>query len=351
MTEKMKVGIVGCGNISGRYIENSEQFDNFEIASCADIDMAKAEEIGTKYNIPFTTVDALMADPDIEIILNLTNPSAHALVAMGALNAGKSVYNEKPLAIEREDAQAMLDLAKEKGTRIGCAPDTFMGAGLSTCRQAIVDGLIGEPIGGTAFMLSHGMEMWHPNPEPFYKRGAGPLFDIGPYYLTALVSLVGPIKQVAAMTAIPTPERLITSEPLNGTKIKVETPTTVHALLDFQNGVTATLINSFDVWKHNLPRIEIYGTEGTLSVPDPNTFGGDVRVWRKATDQWEDLPLVDQISDRGRGIGLSDMVDGMLHDRPHQASGELAYHVLDAMHAILEAGETGRYVALKSNLV
>src|SRR5215210_783616 len=281
MTQATNVGIVGCGNISGIYLEAGKKWDILNIVACADIDLPRAQAQAAKYGIPKASgVEELLADPSIAIVINLTVPQAHAEVALAALAAGKSVYNEKPLALDRAQAKQMLDLAREQGLRVGCAPDTFLGGGLQTCRKLIDDGMIGEPIGASAFMMSHGPEGWHPNPEFFYQPGAGPMFDMGPYYLTALISLIGPVQRVAASARSTFPTRLIGSEPKKGQIIQVTTPTHIAATLDFANGAIGTIITSFDMWGYNLPRIEIYGSEGSLSVPDPNRYDGPVRLLR-----------------------------------------------------------------------
>jgi len=231
-----KVGIIGCGNISSIYFKSGQTFEILDIVACADLIMdrakAKAEEFGCKA----VTVDQLLADPEIEIVMNLTIPIAHASVAFKAIEAGKSVHNEKPLAITREDGKKMLAMAKAKGVRVGCAPDTFMGGGIQTCGKIIDDGWIGEPIGATAFMTCHGHESWHPDPEFYYKAGGGPMFDMGPYYLTALVALMGPIKRATGSTRITFPERTITSQPKYGTKIKVDVPTHIGGVADGEIG-------------------------------------------------------------------------------------------------------------------
>lgn len=344
--KKTKVGIVGCGNISGIYLKNCQQvFEILEVAACADLVAERARTQAEEFAVPRAcTVEELLADDDIEIVIDLTPPGAHAEVALAALEAGKSVHNEKPLAVTRADARKLLSTAADKGLRVGCAPDTFMGAGLQTCRKLIDDGWIGEPVAATAFMTCHGHESWHPDPEFYYKPGGGPMLDMGPYYLTALVALMGPVKRVTGSTRITFPERLITSRPKSGTKIAVEVPTHVAGVMDFASGAVATIITSFDVWAANLPRIEIYGTEGSLSVPDPNGFGGPVRVRRAGAEGWTDVALTHPYAENGRGIGVADMACGLRSGRGHRASGELAYHVLDVMYAFEDASEQGRHV-------
>lgn len=345
----VNVGVIGCGNISGIYLEAGQKFDILNIVACADIELARAEAQAAKYGIPRAcSVAELLADPTIELVINLTIPAAHGDVALAALEAGKSVYNEKPLAIERADAQRMLALAAEKGLRVGCAPDTFLGGGLQTCRALIDAGVIGMPVAATAFMMSHGPEGWHPNPDFFYQRGAGPMFDMGPYYLTALVSLLGPVQRVTGSARVSFAERKITSQPLSGTMIKVNTPTYVAGLLEFASGPVATLITSFDVWHAELPRIEIYGSLGTLSVPDPNTFGGPVRVRLAGEQAWHEGEITHGYTANSRGLGVADMAYGLRTGRAHRASGALAYHVLDLMHAFHDASREGKHIDVRS---
>jgi len=342
-----KVGIIGCGNISGIYFKAGQTFEAIEITACADLIMDRAKAKAEEFGCRAMTVDELLADPEIEIVMNLTIPVAHAEVAFKAIEAGKSVHNEKPLAITREDGRKMLEMAKAKGVRVGCAPDTFMGGGIQTCIKLIDDGWIGEPIGATAFMLCHGHESWHPDPEFYYKPGGGPVFDMGPYYITALVAMMGPARRVTGSARITFPERTITSQPKYGTKIKVDVPTHVAGVIDFANGAIATIIQSFDVWGHNLPRIEIYGTEGSLSVPDPNGFGGPVRLMRPGGG-WTEVPLSHGYAENSRGIGVADMAYGLRSGRQHRTNGELAYHVLDIMWALHDASDQGRHMILES---
>ena len=242
----------------------------------------------------------------------------------------------------------MLAMASGRGVRVGCAPDTFLGRGIQTAVKLINDGRIGEPVAATAFMTCHGHESWHPDPEFYYKPGGGPMFDMGPYYLTALVNMMGPARRVTGSAQISFPERTITSEPKRGTKITVDVPTHIAGVMDFASGAVATLITSFDVWAANLPRIEVYGAEGSLSVPDPNSFGGPVRLFRPGGDGWQDVPLTHGYAEQNRGIGVADMAYAMRSGRAHRASGELAYHVLDIMHAFHDASDTGRHVELES---
>lgn len=348
--KKVKVGVIGCGNISGIYFKAGQTFRILDIVACADLDMDRARAKAAEHNIPKAcTVKELLDDPEIQIVINLTIPKAHAEVCLAALDAGKNVHVEKPLAITREDGRKILETAKAKGLRVGCAPDTFLGAGIQTCRKLIDDGWIGEPVAATAFMTCHGHESWHPDPEFYYKVGGGPMFDMGPYYLTALVTLMGPVKRVTGAARITFPERTITSAPKYGTKITVDVPTHVTGILEFGSGAIGNIITSFDVWSAQLPRIEIYGTEGTLSVPDPNTFGGPVLVRRKDASQWSEVPLTHGYAENSRGIGVADMAYGLLSGRPHRANGELGYHVLDIMHGIHDAAREGRHRDMASS--
>ncbi len=343
-----KVGIIGCGNISGIYCQNAQKLEAIELVACADLIPERAQAKAAEFGARALGVEELLADPEIEIALNLTIPNAHAEVGFAAIGAGKSVYNEKPLAISREDGKRMLHMANQKGVLVGCAPDTFLGGGIQTCRKLIDDGAIGEPVAATAFMTCHGHESWHPDPEFYYKAGGGPMFDMGPYYLTALVNLMGPVRQVTGSTRITFPTRAITSEPKRGTVVKVDVPTHVVGLLNFASGAIGTIITSFDVWAAQLPRIEVYGSEGSLSVPDPNTFGGPVRVFKAGGKDWQEVALTHGYAENSRGLGVADMAMALRTGRKHRASGELAYHVLDIMHAIHDASKAGSHVDLES---
>jgi predicted dehydrogenase len=345
-----KIGIIGTGTISGIYLKSPTVFPILDMVACADLEMARAQAKAEEYQIEALSVADLLAHPEIEIVINLTIPAAHAEVAQAAIAHGKSVYSEKPLALNTSDGKATLDQAKAAGVLVGCAPDTFLGGGLQTCRKLIDDGWIGTPVAATAFMMSHGHEHWHPNPDFYYQKGGGPMFDMGPYYLTALVSLLGPVKRVTGATRTTFPERTITSQPKYGQKIQVEIPTHVVGVLDFAQGAIATIITTFDVWSAELPRIEIYGTQGTLSVPDPNTFGGPVRVRRAGSSEWQEIPIPFHYTTNSRGIGVADMAHALCGKRSHRASGDLAYHVLEIMEAIHVASEQGKHVQLAGAL-
>ncbi len=335
--------------MSDLYFKVAQSFDVLQVLACADTDLERARKQAAKYGLPKAcSPGELLDDPDIQIVVNLTPPAAHAQVALAVLEAGKSVYNEKPLAIERNAAQNLLQVAERKRLRVGCAPDTFLGAGVQTCRKLIDEGLIGDPLGAAAFLMRHGPEDWHPDPDFFYQPGGGPLFDVGPYYLTVLIALLGPVLRVTGAARISFPERTVGSGPKRGTKITVHTPTHIAGLLDFTSGPVGMLLTSFDVWGSSLPHIEIYGSAGTLSVPDPNAFGGPVRLWRARAENWEEVPLVPGYTENTRSLGVADMAYAIQTGGPHRASGQMGYHVLDLMQAILDASQEGRHMELSS---
>jgi predicted dehydrogenase len=320
-----------------------------KVTAVTDLIEERAAKASAEYGIPhIKRTEVLLNSPEVDIVLNITEPYNHYGVALAAVKAGKHVYDEKPLCAAREEAQELLALAAANKLRVGGAPDTFLGAGIQTCRKLLDDGWIGKPVAATAFMMNHGHENWHPGPEFYYKKGGGPLFDMGPYYLTALVNLLGPVARVSGSAKKTFATRTITSEPLNGTVIDVEIPTHIAGVLDFANGAVATIITSFDVYSHTLPWIEIYGSEGTLRVPDPNTFGGPVYVRRFREEDWSPVPLLKKYPENSRGLGLTDMAEAIAENRPHRASGELAYHVLEVMHGIHDASASGAYYQLKS---
>lgn len=348
--KKIKVGIIGCGAISGIYLRRTKIFKALDVVACADLDISRARAKATEHGIPKAcTVKQLLGIKGIDIALNLTVPAAHAPVSLACVKAGKSVYSEKPMTIEREDAQKLMRMAARKKVRLGGAPDTFLGAGIQTCRKLMDEGAIGKPVGATAFMLSGGVETWHPNPEFYYKWGGGPMLDMGPYYLTALINLLGPIQRVAGAVTKGRDQRIATCKEKHGLVIDVDVPTHVTGLLNFQCGAVGTIVTSFDVpGGHHLPRIEVYGTEGTLSVPDPNTFKGPVKLKRVGQEEWQEMPLQFGYAENTRGLGVADMAHGLLSGRPHRANGDLTYHVLDIMHAIHESAAKGRHVKLQS---
>ena len=341
----MKIGIIGCGTISSAYFEGARKTDILDIKACADIRMEAAQAQAEKYNCHACTVDELLADAEIELVVNLTIPRAHVEVGLQVLEAGKHVYSEKPLGVDIESGKQLITTAAEKGLRTGSAPDTFLGAGIQTSRQALDAGKIGSPIAGTAFMCGHGHESWHPNPAFYYDIGGGPMLDMGPYYVTALVNILGPVKRVAAITTKAFEERVATSQAVRGLRIPVKTTTHLTGTIEFQNGALITMVMSFDMWRHSLPCIEIYGETGSMQVPDPNGFGGRVAVCA-AHEDWEQVPLA--FPNNARMIGVIDMVSAIRAGRVHRANGALAYHVLEVMLAFDKSSETGEHVVIES---
>lgn len=349
MSEPVGVGVVGCGVISEMYLKNMCGYESLDVVACADLDLARAKARAAQFGVPKAcSVPELLADPAIDVVVNLTVPGAHAEVAQAAVEAGKSVYNEKPLTIERADARKLLETARERNVRVGGAPDTFLGGGLQTCRALVDAGRIGQPVAGTAFMLSHGPESWHPNPDFFYGYGGGPLLDMAPYYLTALINLVGSVRRVSGSARASFPERTITAKARAGQIIPVEIATHIAAVLDFADGTIATLVTSFDVWASETPKLELHGATASMSLPDPNTFGGPIRVRDAGAKEWDDVPVTRGFTEDSRGLGVKDMAEALRAGQPHRASGDLAYHVLDVMHSILDASRDGRAVELAS---
>ena len=349
MSGKVGVGLIGCGKISDQYFVGCRRYDILEVVACADLDLARARAKAAEHGVPRAcTVAKLLADPAVDLVVNLTIPQAHAKVNARALRAGKHVYVEKPFALDPAEGRRILALATERGLLVGCAPDTFLGGGIQTARQLLDEGAIGRPISAMAFWLSRGHESWHPAPEFYYQAGGGPMFDMGPYYLTALVALFGPVKSVCGFARRTFAERTIASQPRAGTKFPVEVPTHYMGTLDFANGAVASIAVSFDVVAFPLPRIVVYGTEGTLEVPDPNTFGGEVRLRRASEKEFATMPSTHSC-DRGRGTGVADLAYSILRrDRPVRASGALASHVLEVMAAFDRASAKERYVSIAS---
>ncbi|AIE83479.1 Gfo/Idh/MocA family protein [Fimbriimonas ginsengisoli] len=360
----VRVGIVGLGNISGIYLQNLTAYAATEIVAVADLDRSRAAQAADKHGVPHVlSPDELLSHPDVDLVLNLTIPKAHAAVALAAVKNGKHVYSEKPLSIQREDARQVIETAKAKGVRVGCAPDTFLGAGIQTCRRLIDEGAIGDPVAANAFMLCRGHETWHPSPAFYYEQGGGPMLDMGPYYVTALINLLGGIRRVTGSARATFPTRTITSKPLNGTVIPVETPTHLVGVLDFDSGVIGQITTSFDVYGNPMPPIVIYGTEGTLYVPDPNGFGGEVFISRRGGDKEnitqghgrrdgdiEGVPLKFGFAGNSRGVGVLDMAHAIVENRPHRASGDLAFHALDVMLSVEDASNQGRHIELSSGV-
>jgi predicted dehydrogenase len=368
----LKVGLVGCGNICDIYFQNCQKWSVLDIVACADLISARAEAKAKEYDIPKAcSVDELINDPAIDIVLNLTTPQSHAKIYLAALEAGKHAYSEKPLAIDLEDGKKIIRLASQKKRFVGCAPDTFLGGRLQTCRKLIDDGWIGEPVAATAFCAFHGHEVWHPDPAFLYQKGAGPMFDMGVYYMTALISILGPVKQVFGGARTFFKERTVTSQAKYGEKVKVGTETHITGVMDFASGALGTVMMSFDVWDPHLPRIEIYGREGTIYMHEddpyggPNVFGGKI-YFRRGKDSdwlgypsqiprkpkmtvWDEIPVIHGYNENSRGVGLGDMAYAVQTGRSNRASGEMAFHVLETMVGFMESAKNEKYYKLTSS--
>jgi predicted dehydrogenase len=346
--QRVGIGIIGCGVISGAYLKAASAFPILDIRALADLDPAAAKARGKEFGVKAVSVEELLGDPAIEIVLNLTVPKAHVEVATKAIEAGKHVHSEKPLGITTAEARPLLVRAARKKLRVGSAPDTFLGGAHQTCRKLIDAGKIGTPIAGTAFFMCAGHERWHPAPAFYYLKGGGPMLDMGPYYITALVNLLGPVASVSGAASRIRDERLITSKPLAGTRIPVEVATHVAGTLIFASGALVTIAMSFDVARHRHRPIELYGSEGALCVPDPNYFGGTIELATAKLD-WREVPTEHIYADGNyRSIGVADMAHAIRSGRPHRASGELAFHVLEVMQAFQESSDRRRHVDIKS---
>ncbi|MBF2715992.1 Gfo/Idh/MocA family protein [Agrobacterium vitis] len=359
MTRELNVGIIGCGNISSAYFTLAPLFKGITVVACADINMNAAELRAEEFGVKAQTVDELLANPDVDVVVNLTIPAVHYAVSKQILEAGKHVYSEKPLVLSLEEGESLRRIAKDKGLSVGCAPDTFLGGAHQLARKHIDEGGIGRVTSGTCHVMGPGMEMWHPNPDFFFLPGGGPVLDLGPYYIANLINLIGPVKRVGALTSMASETRTITSEPRNGEVIPVKTPTNIHALLEFANGATITLSASWDVWCHRHANMELYGTEGSLFVPDPNFFGGVVEATGrnkevKPLEEWDHpFGINNQESAQGpranyRTAGLADMALAIIEGRDARCSLDRVLHGVDVMTAILKSGETGEFVSLST---
>jgi predicted dehydrogenase len=348
VSNALRVGIVGAGFISGAYLKAAKNFPELAIVSCADAQQTNAEKRGEEFGLKVQSVDELLQDRLVDLVLNLTTPQSHFPVTSQGLKAGKHVYSEKPLALSRKEAEALSKTAHQHSVRLGCAPDTFLGGGQQTARKLIDDGAIGKPLGGTAFVLSHGPESWHPSPEFYYQAGGGPVFDMGPYYITALVNLLGPVTRVTSIARRSLAERIFGTGPRKGQRFPVEIFTHFNALLEFEQGTVISFHASFDVHGHSHLPIEIYGTDGSLQIPDPNFFGGPVRLLQKG-DRWTDVPLTHGFGDGNyRILGVADMASAIRSNRPHRASDEIALHTVEVMEAIVSGGDSGNGVPVNS---
>ncbi|MDA9318492.1 Gfo/Idh/MocA family oxidoreductase [Octadecabacter sp.] len=353
MTKTLGVGIIGCGNISTAYLSLASMFKGYEIVAVADINMDNARAQAAKFDVRADTVADLLAATDVDLIINLTIPAAHVSVSRSILQAGKHVYSEKPFVLSLAEAQELGEIAKANDVRIGSAPDTFMGGSHQMARNLIDAGAIGKVTSGVAVVMSSGMEDWHPNPDFFFQKGGGPILDLGPYYICNLVQLLGPVRKVTSFTGMASETRTIQNGPRDGESVPVETPTTIHSVLSFENGAIITLLASWDVWASNHPIMELYGTEGTMNLPDPNFFGGELTVTERSGDPAEKLwdhpfnvPNFEETQANYRGAGLADMALAIAEGRPHRCNEDFATHVVEVMTAILDAGETGTVMTM-----
>lgn len=356
--EKLGIGIIGCGNISTSYLRLAPLFKGLEVRAVADINLDSAKARAAEFNTRAQSVDDLLANPDVDVVINLTIPDAHFAVTKRILQVGKHAYSEKPFVLTLDEGVELRELAKSKGLAVGSAPDTFFGGAHQLARAVLDEGRIGTVTAGSAAVLNHGMEHWHPNPDFFFLPGAGPMLDLGPYYVTDLVHLLGPVKRVAALATSASAERTIANGPRLGEKVPVKTPTNIHALLEFASGATINLSTSWDVWHHKRNHFELYGTEGTLYVPDPNFFGGTVEIGGRDGSLTE-VPAWDhpfgrpnqEHASRGplanyRTAGLADMVAALREGRDARCSLDRALHVVEVMTACLKSGETGEFITL-----
>lgn len=342
---QLGIGVIGCGAISGIYLKNLSTFAGVKLVCLHDQDQAKADVKAAEYGVTACSLDQMLSNDKVDIVCNLTTPLNHYAVGIAALRAGKHLYSEKPLAVNEQDATELIELAKEKGLKIASAPDTVLGAGIQTCRKLIDQGVIGQPVGFNAFMMCPGHESWHPDPAFYYATGGGPLFDMGPYYLSALVNLLGPVVEVSGFVATTFTERTITSAPKQGEKIKIETPTHLVTALRMRSKVLGQLTTSFDTMSPtSLPPIEIYGTEGSMRVPDPNGFGGDVEILKKGSTEWVTAPLEFSYPDNKRGLGVLDLALAVRENCEPRASGLVALHCVQVMHAAHATDQLGQTI-------
>ncbi|TCL87382.1 putative dehydrogenase [Curtobacterium sp. PhB142] len=346
----LRVGVVGVGVISQQYFEHFPALPGLSLVAVADLDVDRAQAVGAAQGVRGTSVDELLAADDVDVVLNLTIPAAHADVATRALAAGKHVYGEKPLAMSTAEAEPVLEAARAAGLRVGSAPDTVLGTGIQTARAALDDGLIGTPVGAAVAWSAPGHELWHPAPAFYYQPGGGPLLDMGPYYLTSLVTFFGSVVRVSGSATRSTRERTVATGPNAGTSIPVDIDTHVVAILEHENGVVSTVTVSFEVWATRAPLFEVYGTAGTLGVPDPNRFSDPVSIATADDREWRELPVSAGYADAGRGYGLADLAHAITTDRPHRASGDLAFHVLEVMEAVSAAARDHAVVDVHSRV-
>ena len=350
MGSPLRIGVVGVGVISSQYFAEFPKLPNLVLTAVADLDLTRATAVATEQGAEAMSVDALLAHPEVDAVLNLTIPAAHTEIALRALEAGKHVYGEKPLALATAEARPVLERASATGLRVGSAPDTVLGTGVQTARALLDDGRIGTPVAASVTWTAPGHELWHPAPAFYYQPGGGPLFDMGPYYLTSLVTFFGPVVRVSGAVGRSARERAVATGPLAGTRIPVDVDTHVTAILEHANGVISTVTVSFEVWETRAPLFEVYGTAGTIAVPDPNQFSMPVAVATADDRTWREVPESAGYGDAGRGVGLADLARAVETGRPHRASAELAFHVLEIMEAVISAGTEHRVVELTSTV-
>jgi predicted dehydrogenase len=341
--QPLNVGILGCGHVSDQYLVGCSRFDVLRIVACADLELERAQRKAAEQDVPRAcSPESLFADPEVDLVVNLTPPLAHANASLAAMQAGKHVWSEKPLAPSLEEAAQLLAAADEAGVRLGCAPDTFLGGALQTSIKLVDDGWVGDPVSAVALVSEHGYEHFHASVDFFYGPGGGPALDLGPYYVTALVALLGPVARVTGLARATFPERIVPAGPRRGERIPVQVPTHVTGALEFESGALVTVLLSWDIWSTNLPYLEVYGTQGSLSVPNPDEFDGLPLLRRAGKEEleqpppppgsppWRGIPLAFD-GDVGRGIGVADMASAIRTERPHRASAELAFHVLEVV--------------------
>lgn len=350
MGSALNIGVIGVGVISAQYFAELPKLPGLQLIAVADLDEARAAQVGAEQGVESLSVDALLADPRIDAVLNLTLPAAHVDISTRVLLAGKHVFTEKPLGLTTQEAAPLLALASARGLRVGCAPDTVLGTGIQTARAVLDSGAVGEPVAASVQWASPGHELWHPHPQFYYQPGGGPLFDMAPYYLSSLITLFGPVLRVSGVASKSGRERTVATGPQATTVIPVDVATHVSAVLEHCDGMTSTVTVSFEVWASRTPLFEVYGTAGSLAVPDPNRFADPVEVWTRATGDWAPVLVSAGYVDAGRGVGLADMARAIETDRPHRASGDLAFHVLDIMTAVLDAAREHRVIELTSTV-
>ncbi|MBE9404892.1 Gfo/Idh/MocA family oxidoreductase [Brachybacterium sp. Marseille-Q2903] len=348
-TGPVGVGIIGAGVIAAQYLTQLATFPDVEVRAIGDLRAEASAARAEEYGIPHHGgVETVLDDPDVEIVINLTIPAAHHAVSSSILEAGKHVWSEKPLTTNREDAAALLRQASETGLRVGCAPDTVLGAGVQTALRTLASGVVGEPRSAVARFRSPGPESWHPNPDFLFQAGAGPLYDIGPYYLTALVMAYGPVSSVSAVGSRASETRTIGSGPRAGESFEVEVPTHVNGVLRFASGTTGSVEFSFDDPIGRPPVLELTGSTGTIALPDPNVFEGPTLVAQRGDEDWTEHEATGAVT--GRGLGVLEMARAIRAGRPHRLTGELADHVLDIMISLDEATGTTSGVDLASTV-